>query len=180
LQRFAAGFTRFASAVRSATVGIETLPGITPRAAAELNDYADLVEDFEDQLYERRRWLSDITHDFANALAQRRSDQISRLTVASMIFLPRTALTGFFGMNFQWLNDRIASRSSFLTLGLALPALGMIGRVAWLARRGLMRLDLWRGLRTAGVSRAPLARRDAAPPQPRGRGSPSGRPRRGV
>jgi hypothetical protein len=28
--------------------------------------------------------------------------------------------------------------------GLLLPALGMILTVVWLARRGLMRLDLWR------------------------------------
>ncbi len=60
-----------------------------------------------------------------------------------MIFLPVTALTGFFGMNFEWLNQRIASEGSFFLFGLLLPALGMILTVVWLARRGLMRLDLW-------------------------------------
>ncbi len=144
LQNFAAAFSRYASAVRSSMVGIETLRGVSPRAAVELNDYVDLVEDFEEQLFERRRWLSDITHDFANAVAQRQSDQISRLTVVSLIFLPFTALTGYFGMNFTWLNDRIASEASFFVFGLVLPVLGMAVTVVWLARRGLMRLDLWR------------------------------------
>ncbi len=144
MQSFAANFSRYASAVRSAMVGVETLPGVGPRAAAELNDYVDLVEDYEEQLYERRRWLADITHDFANAVAARQSDQISRLTIVSMIFLPVTALTGFFGMNFAWLNNAITSEESFFVLGLLLPILGMVATVFWLARRGLMRLDLWR------------------------------------
>jgi Mg2+ and Co2+ transporter CorA len=144
MQTFASGFSRYAGAVRSATVGVESLPGVTIRAAAEFNDYVDLVEDFEERLYERRRWLSDITHDFATAVAQRQSEQISRLTIVSLIFLPVTALTGFFGMNFQWLVQAIASKDSFFILGLLLPALGMILTVVWLARRGLMRLDLWR------------------------------------
>jgi Mg2+ and Co2+ transporter CorA len=144
LQNFAVGFSRYSSAVRSAMVGVETLPGVGARAAEELDDYVDLVEDFEGQLYERRRWMSDITHDFATAVAQRQSDQISRLTIVSLIFLPVTALTGFFGMNFQWLNQAIASKESFFILGLLLPALGMILTVVWLVRRGLMRLDLWR------------------------------------
>jgi Mg2+ and Co2+ transporter CorA len=143
LLSFTAGFSRYSSAVRSAMVGVESLPGMSSRAAAELNDYVDLVEDFEEQLFERRRWLSDITHDFSTAVAQRQSDQISRLTIVSLIFLPLTALTGFFGMNFAWLSNRIASEQSFFVFGLLLPALGMILTVAWLARKGLMRLDLW-------------------------------------
>lgn len=144
VQFFTASFGRYSSAVRSAMVGVETVPNVSARAAEELNDYVDLVEDFEEQLYERRRWLSDVTHDFANAIAQRQSDQISRLTIVSMIFLPVTALTGFFGMNFQWLNNAIESEGSFFIFGVLLPALGMILTVVWLARRGLMRLDLWR------------------------------------
>ncbi len=144
VQVFTANFSRYSSAARSAMVGVETVPNVSARAAEELNDYVDLVEDFEEQLYERRRWLSDVTHDFANAIAQRQSDQISRLTIVSMIFLPVTALTGFFGMNFQWLNNAIESEESFFIFGLALPAVGMILTVVWLARRGLMRLDLWR------------------------------------
>ncbi len=144
MQNFAAGFSRYAGGVRSAMVGIESLPGVSARGAAELDDYVDLVEDFEEQLHERRRWLSDITHDFANAVAARQSDQISRLTIVSMIFLPVTALTGFFGMNFAWLNDRIASEGAFFVFGLLLPVLGMVLTIVWLARRGLMRLDLWR------------------------------------
>jgi hypothetical protein len=65
LQTFAASFSRYSSAVRSATVGVENVPAVGDRGAEELNDYVEQVEDFEEQLYERRRWMSDITHDFA-------------------------------------------------------------------------------------------------------------------
>ncbi len=51
LQSFVASFSRYSSAVRSAMVGVETVPDVSARAAEELNDYVELVEDFEEQLY---------------------------------------------------------------------------------------------------------------------------------
>ena len=50
-------FDRYSSAVRAALVGIEAVAGIDARGAAELNDYADQVEDLEEQLLERRRGM---------------------------------------------------------------------------------------------------------------------------
>ncbi len=144
LQTFAASFSRYSSAVRSATVGVENVPGISDRGAQELNDYVEQVEDFEEQLYERRRWMSDITHDFATAIAQRQSEQIGRLTLVSLIFLPVTALTGFFGMNFDWMNRVIASRGAFFLLGVLVPALSVMLTIAWLWRKGLIRFGLGR------------------------------------
>ena len=41
-----------------------------------------------------------------------------RLTVVATIFLPLTLATGFFGMNFQRMLDRLDSLASFLLLGL--------------------------------------------------------------
>ena len=140
LQTTAAGFSRYASAVRSATVGVERVPGAGARGAAELNDFADQVDDFEGQLVERRRWMSDLTHDFATAVAHRQAEQINRLTLVSVIFLPVTALTGFFGMNFDWMNKVIASPQAFFSLGVALPLLSVALTPAWLSREGLIRL----------------------------------------
>ena len=132
LQTFAASFSRYASAVRSATVSVETVPGAGARGAAELNDYAEQVEDFEEQLFERRQWMSDVTHDFATAVAQRQGEQINRLTLVSLIFLPVTALTGFFGMNFDWMTRAIASPQAFVALGVALPLLSVALSIAFL------------------------------------------------
>jgi len=144
MQTFSASFSRYASAVRSAMVGVEALPGVGEREAEELNDYVEQVEDVEEQLYERRRWMSDVTHEFAAAIAQRQSEQITRLTLISTIFLPVTALTGFFGMNFQWMIDAIAGREAFFLLGVMLPVASMIVSVAWLGRLGLLRFGFRR------------------------------------
>lgn len=108
-----ASIDRYSSAVKSATVGIEALPGIDPRGAAELNDYVDQVEDVEHRLHERYRWSAEIIQHFATALAQRQSEQISRLTIVSMIFMLITFLTGYFGMNFDWMIERVNNPVAF-------------------------------------------------------------------
>jgi len=58
-----------------------------------------------------------------------------RLSIVATIFLPITALTGFFGMNFLWLTDRIESVVVFWLLGFGVPALS-VAVAAWLIARG--------------------------------------------
>jgi Mg2+ and Co2+ transporter CorA len=138
LQTLMASFNRYSSAVRSAMVGIETVTGMDSQGAEELNDYADQVEDFEHQIYERRRWMSDIMHDNAMAIAQRQAEQINRLTLVSLIFLPVTALSGFFGMNFNWMINNIGGLGAFIGLGIMLPVVSVIVSVAYFRHRGLI------------------------------------------
>jgi Mg2+ and Co2+ transporter CorA len=138
LQTITSSFNRYSSAVRSAIVGIESVSGMDEHGAAELNDYADQVEDFEEQLHERRRWMSDIMHDSAMAIAQRQAEQINRLTLVSLIFLPVTALSGFFGMNFNWMISHLGSGESFLVLGILLPIVSVVLSIAWFRHRGLI------------------------------------------
>src|SRR5262249_13772409 len=60
LQSRWADFDRYSSAVRSAIVGVESVPGMDPRGAAELNDYVEQVEDTEHRLHDRSQWASTI------------------------------------------------------------------------------------------------------------------------
>jgi Mg2+ and Co2+ transporter CorA len=133
-----ASIDRYSSAVKSATVGIEALPGIDPRGAAELNDYVEQVEDVEHRLHERYRWAAETVQHYTAALAQRQSDQISRLTIVSTIFLPITFLTGYFGMNFDWMIDKVNNPVAFALLGVLLPASSVIATVVWFKRRRLI------------------------------------------
>jgi Mg2+ and Co2+ transporter CorA len=138
LQTLIASFNRYSSAVRSAIVGIETVTGMDPQGAEELNEYADQVEDVEHQIYERRRWMSDIMHDNAMAIAQRQAEQINRLTLVSLIFLPVTALSGFFGMNFNWMINHIDGPAAFVGLGITLPIVSVIVSIGYFRHRGLI------------------------------------------
>jgi Mg2+ and Co2+ transporter CorA len=153
LQSIMASFNRYSNAVRSATVGIEAVPGMDDLGAAELNEYAEQVEDVEEQIYERRRWLSDIVHDNATAIAQRQGEQINRLTLVSLIFLPVTALSGFFGMNFNWMISHIDSREAFIVCGLLLPAISVMISIAYFRHRGLIQF----GLKSRTSPQRPLA-----------------------
>jgi len=131
-------FERYCSFVRSAVVGVEVIPGMDQRGAIELNDYAEQVEDVEHRLHERNQWLANIMRDYAASIAQQQSEQISRLTVVTVIFLPITFLTGLFGMNFNWMINHIGSRSAFLVLGLLLPVLSAFMILALFMRRGML------------------------------------------
>jgi len=158
LQSVMASFNRYSSGVRASMVGIETVPGVDARAADELNEYAEQVEDLEEQLYERRRWMSDMMHDYATAIAQRQGEQINRLTLVSLIFLPVTALTGFFGMNFNWMIDSIGGAPAFFLLGVLLPILCVALTVGWLGHRGIIQFSWWPGAkRSTGLSGPPKA-----------------------
>ncbi len=75
--------------------------------------------------------------DYTAASTRQQGEQISRLTILSMIFLPLTALTGFFGMNFGWMANEIGSLTSFLTMGVILPVAGIVVTIVWLRKRGL-------------------------------------------
>src|SRR5262249_1487371 len=83
-------------------------------------------------------WSGDGVAHYVGAIAQRQGDQINRLTLVSLIFLPLTFITGFFGMNFGWMNEVIGSASAFVALGVALPAVSVVVTMAWLRRRGLI------------------------------------------
>ena len=44
-----------------------------------------------------------------------------RLTLVTVVFLPLTVISSFFGMNFAWMVDHIGSAADFVVLGIVLP-----------------------------------------------------------
>ena len=61
------------------------------------------------------------------------SDRINVLTIVTMVFLPISFLTGYFGMNFTWLDNQLDSFWSWLLLGVVLPIVLVVVCVALLA-----------------------------------------------
>ena len=65
--------------------------------------------------------------DMVNTLITlQRADVADRLTLVATVFLPLTALGSFFGQNFQYLEDVIASREDFLLWGVAAPIVSLL------------------------------------------------------
>ena len=44
-----------------------------------------------------------------------------RLTLVTVVFLPLTVISSFFGMNFAWMTDRIGTSGAFIVLGIVVP-----------------------------------------------------------
>lgn len=57
-----------------------------------------------------------------------------RLTLVATIFLPLTLATGFFGMNFQWMLDRLGNLPAFIVFGLVIPGLLTVATLVFIRR----------------------------------------------
>lgn len=79
---------------------------------------------------------------YSSLVAGEQNNVINRLAIVSVIFLPLSFLTGFFGMNFAFLTDELESRAVFwlLAIGLQICVLGGAFYV-------LHRTRIWRRLR---------------------------------
>ncbi len=106
----------------------------------DINDHAKLVE--EEIIAQRDALGAMLQANMAViSLAQNeisvRQNEISRqLTVIATVFLPLSFITGFFGMNFDWLTGHIGSFWEFLVFGLGSLFVSLVLLWAWFRRRG--------------------------------------------
>jgi magnesium transporter len=117
--------------------------GIFERIGEEIGQVDGLVTDNEryfERVYTQLNRLVDGIDAAADSMAQlmslRMNETMYWLTVVATIFLPLTFLTGFFGMNFGWMVERIDTEMAFLVLGIGGSAVATA--LIWLAvrRRG--------------------------------------------
>jgi magnesium transporter len=119
------------------------LRGRFERIGQEIGQVRGLVADNEryfERVYGQLNRLIDgidaAADSMAKVMGMRMNETIYWLTVVATIFLPLTFLTGFFGMNFEWMIGEIDTRAAFLGLGVGGLILGTA--LIWLAvrRRG--------------------------------------------
>ena len=121
--------TDFYRAVHPLLGPLESLcRGIYPQIARELipffrdvNDHLKLVN--EEMLDQRDALAAVLQANITvislrqTELGVRQNEAMKTLTVIATIFLPLAFITGFFGMNFQWMTSRIGSLWDFIGFG---------------------------------------------------------------
>lgn len=122
--------------VGSALIDPQSIPSMTPGGVAQLQTFANQVDGTS-------RFIDSITDSMRNAVqdlqaqvAGWQGNRINQLTIVTIIFLPITFLTGYFGMNFNWLDDQLNSMASYLFWGVAVPLLIVVTSIAVLIRKG--------------------------------------------
>lgn len=127
---------QYADAVGAVLVDAVGLPGMDEEGAQHLKAYSVHLRDTIQRLHGVAADLRNAAADYQTVVGNAQGDRINQLTVVSVLFLPVTFLTGYFGMNFQWLDNEIESVGSWLLLGVLLPVAIVAGSAYVLVRRG--------------------------------------------
>ncbi|GAB1332274.1 hypothetical protein ACE1SV_66130 [Streptomyces sennicomposti] len=90
------------------------------------------IESFQDAT--RRAFAS-----YSSLVAGEQNGVINRLAIVSVIFLPLSFLTGFFGMNFTFLSDELETKDEFWLLAIGLQVVVLLGSLYVLHRTRVWR-----------------------------------------
>lgn len=135
LQALGTRLPSYATNLRAALIDPATLPGMDADGAQSLQAYAACVNDVVQRIDSVSGDVRDAIQDYQGQVSAMQGNRINQLTLVSTIFLPITFITGYFGMNFQWLGDSTLSFMSWVVLGVVLPLIAVVASI-WLLRRG--------------------------------------------
>lgn len=132
-------FEPYSDSVSQTLVDPAALPGVTSTGVAHLQAYSVRLGDAVARIGDLTDQLRDCAQDFQTELGNQQGNRINQLTIVSIVFLPITFLTGYFGMNFQWLGNETLSFATWFLLGVVAPVLVVIGSLIVLTNRGYLR-----------------------------------------
>ena len=149
----------YADNLSEALVDPGSLPGMDAVGAQYLKAYCDHVTDVVGRVGDAQDALRNAAQDYQTEVGNMQGNRINQLTVVSILFLPVTFLTGYFGMNFQWLDNELMSMGMWLALGVVLPILMVIGSALVLVRHGYTLRWWWRRSKVGKEQEAHAAER---------------------
>lgn len=132
----------YAEQLKESLVDPTDLPGVDANAADYLQAYSAHAAGIVNTVGDLSDTLHSVVQDYQTELSNRQGDRINQLTVVATIFLPISVLTGYFGMNFQWLTNETMTFGSWLLLAVALPLALFAGSSVLLRQDGFASLRL--------------------------------------
>ena len=121
-QPLASRFPIYRVNVTAALIDPPNVRGLSPAGAAALREYAQTTKDTEQIISSLEDDIRAAAQDLQAQVMNWQGNRINALTVVTMVFLPISFLTGYFGMNFGWLDKHLASDVVFFIYGLGLMA----------------------------------------------------------
>jgi magnesium transporter len=114
---------------------IAQLPGFELDERDYFRDVYDHLIRISDLIDSYRDLLSGATDLYLSTISNRQNDVMKQLTVIATIFLPLSFITGFFGMNFGYMVNHIASAWTFWLLGIGSMAATVLVLLVFFRRR---------------------------------------------
>ncbi len=116
--------------------GVAQLPGMTDADERYFRDIYDHLIRISDLIDTYRDLLTSSMDVYLSTVSNRLNAVMKQLAVVATIFLPLTFITGFFGQNFGWMVQHIASPGLFFGLGIGIEILTVIGLLTLFKKRG--------------------------------------------
>jgi magnesium transporter len=113
---------------------IADLPGLEPGTRDYFRDVYDHLIRVSDMVDSYRDLLTSAMDVYLSTVSNRLNTVMKQLTVVATIFLPITALTGFFGQNFGFLVLHIRGETAFYLYGVGGIVLSCVLLFAWFRR----------------------------------------------
>ena len=125
----------YAENLSESLVDPSSLPGINASGVQALQTYEACVNDIVQRIDSCGGDVRSAIQDYQGQVSSAQGNRINQLTLVSTIFLPITFMTGYFGMNFQWLVNSTMTFVSWVLFGFLLPIAAVVAST-WLLRRG--------------------------------------------
>ena len=112
------------------------MPGVDAAGVQALQTYSACANDVVQRIDSAGSDIRSAIQDYQGQVSAVQGNRINQLTLVSIIFLPITFMTGYFGMNFQWLVNSTETFGSWLLLGAIAPIIAVIVSVWLLQLKG--------------------------------------------
>jgi magnesium transporter len=118
---------------------IGALPGLESDEARDwLRDVYDHLLRISETIDSYRDLLAGALDIYLSTVSNRLNAVMKQLTIITVVFLPLTFITGFFGQNFGWLVGHIESLGDFVLFGGGTLALALGTMYWWFRRSGFL------------------------------------------